>query len=132
VVYFFRASLTHLFSNSVAFIQARWHKRREASIRNILGAVLVRHKTSPKEIFLSGLGTCSKVAGFCPNYAKNVFFYTIYNLILGLLAVVKSLIFLALSQNCEEAIGFVMSVCPSVHPSVCPHGTNRLLLDRFS
>jgi hypothetical protein len=68
-------------------------------------------------IFQGGLGSCSKEAVFSPNYAKNVFFYTVYNLILGLLALVKSLDLSALSQSCEEIIGFVMSAGLSVRLS---------------
>jgi hypothetical protein len=32
----------------------------------------------------------------------------------------------------KVTISFVMSVCPSFHPSACPHGTTRLPMDRFS
>jgi len=31
----------------------------------------------------------------------------------------------------KGTIHFIMSVCPSVRPSVCPHGTIRLPLDEF-
>jgi hypothetical protein len=78
-------------------------------------------KLPQKRFFRVGLVcTCSNEAVFSPNYAENISFYTVYNLILGLLALAKSLDFSALSQSCEEIIGFVMSACLTVLPSIRP------------
>jgi hypothetical protein len=38
----------------------------------------------------------------------------------------------AFAKLWKPTISFVMSVCPSVSSSVCPHGTTRLPLDEFS
>jgi hypothetical protein len=126
---FFRASLMQLLSNSVIFILARWHKRREDSSRNILGATLLRTNLPQKEIFRSVLGTCRRVVEFRPNSATTVSFDTIYSLILP--TVVKSLEFEARSQNCEETFGFVMSVRSSVRMSAWNSAHTKQIFMKF-